>query len=171
MAGAQILDQIVAADNEPGQPVACPGNLRRPQHAQRRFDHAPERVARPGGRRRNRVGMFNLGQQHAVQRQPPGQIEIGRAIGGADAQDQLTPAPVGGECGGDAGARRVLRFGRDRVFEVEDHAIDRQGPRLFERAGLVAGHIEHRPAGADMLLGHPRVCAGAGPAMQAGGCG
>ena len=45
--------------------------------------------------------------------------------------------------------RLRLRVGRDCVFEIEDHAIDRERARLVDGAGVRSGHEEHTAARSD----------------------
>ena len=102
----------------------------------------------------DRVGALDLGQQDRVGTGPRHGAEIGVAPGGVeavDAHDQLAPgigvallqrledllAPV------------ALGVGGDRVLEVEDDAVGRQGAALLQGPGIGARHVQHAAAGAD----------------------
>ena len=73
-----------------------------------------------------------------------------------DPQDELTRrVAASGDRRGDGGAGGLLGLGRDRVFEIENQRIGRQGARLFEGARVRARHKQDAAAGADRR-GHRR---------------
>ena len=43
----------------------------------------------------------------------------------------------------------ALRVGRDRILEVEDDGVGRQGARLLDGAGIRSRHVEHAAARTD----------------------
>ena len=71
----------------------------------------------------------------------PGRVEA------VDADEHLAGAEAAGlHRVDDLLARLLLGLGRDRVLEIEDHAVDRQGARLFDGAGVRSRHVEHAAA-------------------------
>ena len=64
-----------------------------------------------------------------------------------DAQDQLARGiPARRQRRRYGGPGVLLRLRRDRVLEIENQAIGRQGTRLFEGAGVGTGHEQHGTA-------------------------
>ena len=63
-----------------------------------------------------------------------------RRVEPVDADEHLARAEAAGLHGRDhLIARRGLGVGRDRILQIEDHAVGGQCLRLFERAGIRAG--------------------------------
>ncbi|MGY3295557.1 hypothetical protein ACVWWP_008624 [Bradyrhizobium sp. LM3.6] len=82
---------------------------------------------------------------------PPSRVE---AVG--PDQDLALAEPFGRDRGSDPVARQCLRIRRDGVFQIEDQAIGGEIARLFQRAGVGAGHEQMAAARA----GHASVPSG-----------
>ena len=68
-------------------------------------------------------------------------------VDAVDADKHLAIAEAAGlDRVGDLPAGLLLGVGRDRVLEIEDHAVDREGLGLLQRAGVGARHVEHAAA-------------------------
>jgi hypothetical protein len=77
-------------------------------------------------------------------------IEPPRRIESVDADNGFAHAePARGEGLQDLAARRCLRLRRNGVFEIEDDGVDRQRPRLLDRARVRSRHVKRTPARAD----------------------
>src|SRR5262249_14541929 len=91
--------------------------------------------------------------QYCVGRSAGGGDEVARMPGRINAvhsnKDFASAEAARLHCIGHLLTRRLLRFGRDRILEVENHAIGRQRFRLLERAGIGTRHIEHTAARTD----------------------
>ena len=93
---------------------------------------------------------FDLGHQDGVGARPRDGRNVGLAPRGAEsiaANDNLALA-VGLALRRqyDVRARGLLGVRRDRILEVEDQGVGRQGPCLLQRARVGARHIEHTAA-------------------------
>ena len=181
-AGAGLLGEIVGAEHEAGEPrfgVAC--RRRDRPHVEdrgRRFDHGPDAhllvgvhaeqalrdqlellggrdlrdqdgVGRSGGRRRQVVGK-------------PRRVE---AVGADEHLARTEPSGLDG--GHHLLARRRLGVGRDRVLQVEDHAVRRKRLGLLQRAGVRPRHIEHAAARTDGHRQPPFSCSRYNPSRHA----
>ena len=157
MPGLQILRQIGRAHHQAAQARAGRGDLFGVEHAHRRFDHAHDRhVVRRAAVRHQRlqmpdlVGALHLWQQDGVGAAAGDRRQVGMAPAGIEAVDPdddfARAVPTGGNGGADLRARRLLGVGRNGVFQIENQDVGGKVLRLFERAGVGAGHIEGRAA-------------------------
>ena len=123
----------------------------------RRLDHRPDagfevtlHVEQALADQFQRVDLADLRYQDAVRPGVGGGVEIigvPRRLDAVDPDEHLAAAEAAGlHRVGDLLARLLLCLGRHRILEIEDHAVDRQGARLFDGAGVRSRHVEHAAA-------------------------
>jgi len=126
----------------------------------RRLDHDPDADTRVGMPVEQALadGLQHLRgrdlghQDHVGARRRRGREIVGepRRVEAVDAHEHLAAAEAAGLDGlGDQPACLGLGVGRDRVLEVEDDGVDRQGLGLLHGAGVRSRHVEHAAARAN----------------------
>jgi hypothetical protein len=135
---AQIMPQVVIA-HEQARHTRHGRNRLRLDHAARRFDHGDDGQAADVMQVRHLPGGLDLGEDDEIRLQAMKRREIWpmmRAVARIQTDgDEATAEPFG-ESGRQGRAGFVLPIFRHGVFEIEDHHVARESPRLLHRPGV-----------------------------------